>query len=703
MFRWVPYPFLRFTPALILGVLIGFHSSVQISTVAIALLVISYGVVVIVSPARWQQRFNPLFGTVGLLIFVGVGTVRVNQYQVNQRSNHLLQYQSAYSHYVATVTSDADERKNSWRTTARLSQVLARDSTGAIYPSPPLEADIIIYQPKADSLRLLRSGDQIVVKGVPQPIAPPANPRAFDQQRYWANQQVYHQHYLRAEQWQLINQVSPNWATQAISQLRRQSKGQLIRAVVDPQAQGIALALVLGVKDQLADQVREAYSRAGAMHVLAVSGLHIGIVYGVVAFLLSFLQRNRRGRVLHALACVATLWLFALVTGGSVSVMRAATMFTCVIVAQASQRRANIFNTLALSAFLLLLINPYYLLSVGFQLSYLAVLGIVYLQPRIYGLLECRFWLADKLWALTAVSIAAQLATLPISLYYFHQFPTYFWLANIVVIPAAFVILSLGLLTIAVGTFVPVLLPIVGKVLETVISGVNTLIYGLEYLPLSYVDRLYVDVPQVLVLYGALFSTALLFHYRRFSYLLVTCGCLITFAGLRVSHHWSQQQQQTITFYQVNKQSHVDFSSGHINYHRGGWNEQAAYQIEPNHVQAGFTTTFLDSATTARHPLPLVRRGSVTLAVWQGKRLAFVDGPLPTGKGRTSTVPVDYLIVSNNAVRQLKILDAYFTYDLLIIDSSNSRWRAQQLSDEARGASIPCHSVSDQGALQLTL
>lgn len=703
MFRWVPYPFLRFTPALILGVLVGLHSTVQISAVAIALLVVFYGVMVVASPARWRQRFSPLFGTVALLIIAGVGIVRVNQYQVNQRTNHLLRYQPAYTHYVATVAADADERKNSWRTTVRVQQLLTRDSSGTLYPSPPLEATILIYQPKADSLRLLRLGDQIIVKGVAQPIAPPANPHAFDQQRYWANQQVYHQHYLRAEQWHLIKQVSPNPVTQAISQMQRQSKEQLVRAVVDPQARGIALALVLGVKDQLADQVREAYSRAGAMHVLAVSGLHIGIVYGVVAFLLSFLQRTRRGRLLHALACVATLWLFALVTGGSVSVMRAATMFTCVIVAQASQRRANIFNTLALSAFLLLLINPYYLLSVGFQLSYLAVLGIVYLQPRIYRLLECRFWLADKLWALTAVSIAAQLATLPISLYYFHQFPTYFWLANIVVIPAAFIILSLGLLTIFVGTLVPALLPIVGKVLETVISGVNTLIYGLEYLPLSYVDRLHVDITQVLVLYGALFAAALLFHYRRFFYLLATCGCLITFAALRVSHHWSQQQQQTITFYQVNKQSHVDFTRGPINYHWGAWNESAAYQIEPNHIQAGFATTFLDTATLTHHPLPLIRRGNVTLAVWQGKRLAFVDGPLETRKNAVQTVPVDYLIVSHNAVHQLQALHAHFSYELLIIDSSNSQRRAQQLSEQADAQSVRYHSVPTQGALQLTL
>ena len=352
MFRWVPYPFLRFTPALILGVLVGLYSPWSLPAAAIAALVVLYGITVVALPARWRQRLSTLLGTVGLLIIVGVGVVRVNQHRADQRANHLSHYQSAYSHYVATVTSDADERKNSWRTTARLERMLLRDSTRELHAAPPREANILIYQPKADSLRLLRYGDQIVVEGTPQRIEPPTNPHTFDQQRYWANQQVYHQHYLRANQWQTMAQVSLNPMTKATNRLRRQSKALLTQAVADPSARGIALALVLGVKDQLDDQVREAYSRAGAMHVLAVSGLHIGIVYGVVAFLLGFLQRTRRGRptacpgvYCHPVAvCVGYRWL-------SVRDARRHHVHLRDCGAGLRNGAPNIFNTLALSAF----------------------------------------------------------------------------------------------------------------------------------------------------------------------------------------------------------------------------------------------------------------------------------------------------------------------------------------------------------------
>lgn len=702
MFRWVPYPFLRFTPALIAGILIGLHCAVDLSITWAVGLFLVYGVVALGVPAQRRHRFATVTGVVGLVAMVVAGMIRVNQYNAARNPSHLLHYTPRYSHYIATVTAPAESRTNSWRTTAQLECVFVRDSSNVLQESPPLLANILLYQPKADSLRLLRYGDRILVKGIPQVIDAPANPGAFDQHQYWATQQIFHQQYLRADQWELLGHHSAGGIARFTYHLRERSKELLTTAIKDGEARGIALALVLGVKDQLDERVREAYGRAGAMHVLAVSGLHIGIVYGVIAFLLMPLRRIRWGRSLHALLCILVLWLFALVAGGSVSVMRAATMFTCVIVADATQRRANIFNTLALSAFLLLLINPYYLLSVGFQLSYLAVLGIVYLQPRIYRLFTSRYWLVDKLWALTAVSVAAQIATLPISLYYFHQFPTYFWLANIVVIPAAFIILSVGLLTVGGGAIATPLLTFFGSVLEQVIVGVNALVYAIEQLPMSYIDRLYVDLPQVIILYSGIATIALLFYYRKFRYLLIGCCCLVSVAVLKFHHHWEQSRRQQITFYQVKGQSNVDFTDGTTNFHWGNWTDQAAYQIANHHLQAGLTTHFLDS-TTAQYAVPRMERNGITLAVWQGKKLAFVhDTPIVAGEIALK-IRVDYVVVSNNAIRTLGGLDKLFLYGVLIIDSSNSRYQSQKLAAEAKAANVPCHAVLTQGAFQITL
>ena len=699
MFRWVPYPFLRFTPALIAGILLGIYVSVDVTLIEAAFLFLVYVAVVMVIPAKYQLRFSTGIGMVGLATLVAVGAGRVNQYDVARRSDHLLHYPSEYSHYVATVTSGAERRANSWRTTAQLERVLAQDSSETLLP--PLQANILLYQPLTDSLRILRYGDRILIKGNPKRIDSPANPHAFDLQCHWAQQQIFHQQYLRASQWQLIDHHPPNRVTELAIRLRQHGQRLLTEAIADREARGIALALVLGVKDQLNDQVREAYGRAGAMHVLAVSGLHMGIVYGIIAFLLMPLRRIRWGRGIQAVLCIAALWLFALVSGGAVSVMRAATMFTCIIVAEATQRRANIFNTLALSAFLLLLINPYYILSVGFQLSYLAVLGIVYLQPRIYRWVTCPYQWLDTLWSLTAVSIAAQIATLPISLYYFHQFPTYFWLANLFVIPAASVILSLGLAIIGFGAVVSPLTSWLGTVLEKVISGVNTLIFSLEQLPVSHIDRLHINAFQVVGLYVGIIALVMLFHYRKFRYLVYGCSALVAVVILHVHRDWSQSQRSGITFYQMKGQSNVDFTRGKTNYHWGDWNEQAAYQIDPHYLQAGLITTFLDTTSVGKR-IPLMQREGIALAVWQGKRFAFIQRPPKLSGESSRPLLVDYLVISNNAVRQLSSLDR-FSYKTLIIDSSNSRHRAQQLAQEAKAKRTPCHSVPTQGAFQIIL
>ena len=702
MFRWVPYPFLRFTPALILGVLIGLYLPIRLSLFSVALLFVAYVALVIFIPPKRRYQLATVTGLLGLITVAAIGVARVQQCDMRQQTTHLLHYSSPYSHYVATVTSDAERRTNSWRVTARLEYVLSTDSISASLIPTPLQANLLFYQPVADSLHRLAYGDRIIVKGHPALINSPANPYAFDLQQYWATQEIAHQQYLQLRQWQKLENNPPNRLTYVTTYLRRRSRELLTQAIPNPEARGVALALVLGAKEQLEERVREAYGRAGAMHVLAVSGLHMGIVYGVVAFLLMPLRRMRWGKAGHALMCIVTLWLFALVTGASVSVLRAATMFTCIIVADATQRRSNIFNTLALSAFLLILINPYYLLSVGFQLSYLAVLGIVYLQPRLYRLVTCRYGWLDKVWGLTTVSVAAQIATLPISLYYFHQFPTYFWLANLIVIPAAFVILSLGLLTVGIGSAAPSMITWLGQALETVVAHVNALIFSLGGLPFSQFERLYVTLPQVLGLYACIIAFVMLFRYRTFPYLVYGCGFLLSVTALEVYYHWQQQQRTSITFYQVRGQSNVDFTVGHTNYHWGVWNEPAVYQIETNHIQAGATTTFLDS-TSFPPSVPFLQHDGMALVVWQNQRLAFVRSPLHPATQRAEKIPVDYLVVSNNAVRSLSTLNRHFSYAKLIIDSSNSTYRARQLAAEATTLALPYHCVPTQGAYEILL
>jgi len=179
--------------------------------------------------------------------------------------------------------------------------------------------------------------------------------------------------------------------------------------------------------------------------------MHLGLIYVMLIWIFSRIPYLKRSSILRIIFVLSCLWLFALLTGGSASILRSAVMFSCIIIGENFSRRASIYNSLAASAFILLCYNPFYLWDVGFQLSYLAILGIVILQKPIYNLFFIKNKSLNKLWKLTAISLAAQTFTFPICLYYFHQFPTIFLFTNLITVPLSTVILFVEIFLIALG------------------------------------------------------------------------------------------------------------------------------------------------------------------------------------------------------------------------------------------------------------
>jgi competence protein ComEC len=244
----------------------------------------------------------------------------------------------------------------------------------------------------------------------------------------------------------------------------------------------VLAALTVGYTDALQPDLRASYSATGAMHILSVSGLHVGIVYVVIAFLLGFLDKSVRKKILKAVLIVSFLWIYAFITGLSPSVVRSTLMFTFVAVGAALERKTHIYNTVFMSAFFMLLVNPDFLFDVGFQLSYAAVLSIVFFQRPFSNLLPVNNKLLRWLRDLLTVSVAAQLGTMPFTLYYFHQFPNYFLLTNLVAIPLSTIVIYLAMLLLLVS-FVPYLSVGVAFLLKGSLWLLNYLIVWIENLP----------------------------------------------------------------------------------------------------------------------------------------------------------------------------------------------------------------------------
>jgi competence protein ComEC len=311
----------------------------------------------------------------------------------------------------------------------------------------------ILVNIEKDSIHnFLNVDDELLVKTAFREIKKPLNPYIFNYREYLQQQQIYHQIYITRKQY--LQGMQTNQTVGGIaSKIRWKINKSLVKHGFKEDELAIINALLLGQRQSINTNLQQRYASAGAIHILAVSGLHIGIILMLLMFLFKPLHFFKNGKIVSGILIISFLWIYAIIAGLSASVVRAVSMCTAFAIGMFLNRSSNVYNTLVISMFFLLLFNPYYLFEVGFQLSYIAVFFIVWVQPKLYILWKPRFWIVNKLWQLFTVSLAAQIGVLPLSLFYFHQFPGLFFLSNLVIIPFLGLILGTGFLLIVLSVF----------------------------------------------------------------------------------------------------------------------------------------------------------------------------------------------------------------------------------------------------------
>ncbi|MBT8260239.1 MAG: ComEC family competence protein, partial [Bacteroidia bacterium] len=278
-------------------------------------------------------------------------------------------------------------------------------------------------------------------------LIPPLNPHQFDYRNYLSKKYIYHQIFTKNSK--LLCLGSKRHTIFGYAALLREEINKRLNTFNFKDSElAIINALLLGQRQDISKDIYNSYTQAGAIHILAVSGLHVGIILMLLNILFKPLDYFKNGNLAKLLLIVTLLWTYAVIAGLSASVVRAVTMFTAVAIGMHLKRPTNVFNTLAISAFFLLLFKPLFLFDVGFQLSYLAVFAIVIIQPMLERLWKPRYRVVNFFWKILTVTFAAQFGIIPISLYYFHQFPGLFFLSNLVIIPCLGLILGFGILII---------------------------------------------------------------------------------------------------------------------------------------------------------------------------------------------------------------------------------------------------------------
>jgi competence protein ComEC len=329
---------------------------------------------------------------------------------------------------------------------------------------------------KNDSLNHnLQVDDRLRIVGRIQKITSSKNPYQFDYAEYMRKQGIEHRINIQKAQLNSLPKNKQTWRGMAYG-FREYLISKLEKQGFQSDNESVIKALVLGDRTDISTELKRDYADARALHLLAISGLHIGVLLLLLNGLFSPLLQWKHGGFVRLLLVVSCLWIFAFITGLSASVMRSVTMFSAVALGIALKRSKSQFQTLLISLFVLLLIRPNFIYDVGFQLSYLAVFGILWLMPVAMQFWKPRWWIVMKIWQLIALGTIAQLCVLPLSLYYFHQFPLLFLVANLVIVPFMGLLLGGGVLVVLVSAL-NINIPIIIKGYDFLMSFMNGLIY----------------------------------------------------------------------------------------------------------------------------------------------------------------------------------------------------------------------------------
>ena len=631
---------------------------------------------------KFGQRAG--FGILLMLGLTGLGYWRVAMLADGRQPLHFSQQWTAGD--TACFAGRIQHRQLSATGRLRLSvAVTAIGCTGS--QTSAAVGNMLVWVSGDRPTQVLVPGGLIRWRGTFRAIRPPVNPHAFDFSAYQANKNCFFE--STAVHWQLEEAASAS-----LTGLAHTSREQLLRILrnylTSPEELAVGTALVLGSREDMQQEVQQAYAATGAIHVLAVSGLHVGIIAMGLQWLLAWLPlRGPAARWLLLLANLAGVWIFALLTGLSPSVQRAALMFSMMLLGKTLQRPHQVFNTLAASAFLLLWADPWMLLDVGFQLSYLAVAGILLFHPRLHKLVFVKNkWLAEG-WNLIAMGVAAQLSTFPLSLYYFHQFPVYFWLSGLLVVPLSPFILGLGIALLALQA-VPWVSALLGWLLWAIIRLMNAGVFLMSELPAALIRDWWISDWSVYLLYGSLAAWALFLENRHS---LALMGGLFLLAGsllLGVVRQQARHSQRAWVVYQVAGASVTDWFVGKCRFsvEMPAGRERAVAAATVNHRS-------FRAARCCRSPSALWQQ-QAGWVIWEKGRIALVDSLPP----QLPAVPVvvDAVLVRANPRLTMAELQAYFQASVWVFDGSNRPYRVRQWLEECRSLGLQCHATAVDGA-----
>ncbi|HUH29715.1 ComEC/Rec2 family competence protein [Gelidibacter sp.] len=669
------FAIIKITICLIVGILFAHYFDIHIRYIIpiTLILIIILSVFLIIEKARLVKSLG--FSMLTFFTFMAIGSLTYQLHDQREFKHHYAQQTDLNIDSIKTITFQIREvlkpRINHEKYIVDLLQIDHQVLRGKT-----------LLNVKKDSLSPAFKVDDILIAATPlRDINHPLNPNQFDYKAYLENQYVYHQIFTDNSQL-LVFSSEVHTLFGYAAQLRTRINNKLRHYHFKPDELSLINALLLGQRQDISNNILNSYFKAGAIHILAVSGLHVGIILYLLSSMFRPIEYLRRGRIIKIVLIVVILWGFAVVAGLSASVTRAVTMFSIVAIGMNLKRPSNIYNTLAISMFLLLLFKPLFLFDVGFQMSYSAVIAIVSMQPPMVRLWQPKFKPIKKLWEIFTVTMAAQIGVLPISLFYFHQFPGLFFLSNLVIIPVLGLILGMGIVVIfmALMNILPFWL---ANVYGGIISVMNSFVRWVSLQEKFIFNDIPFSILKVLSLYFLIMTS--FFLYRKLSFRRFTAAMLsiMIFQSVLIFEKQKHQSEEFIVFHKSR-------------FSMIGLKKNTALTLSHNLDSVSVAKDHIIRNYKIGNSITAIKEDSLeSIYLFHNIRFLVIDS---LGIYKIPEFNPDYVILRNSPKINLNRLLDSIKPQLIIADGSNYKSYLKRWELSCLQQNIPYHLTGREGA-----
>jgi len=661
-----PFPLIPFVLALAAGIVAGKSLLPNGFQISIGI-IISFLIFLFYFLKARKQLFPSInFGiaTAVLAFFIGIG-LHFLHFQPNRANHYSHLLKTEYNYVSGTVSKVLKSSAKNHKYEFEIQSINQKKAAGKI----------LIYN-KNDNPTQLKPGDLLLFESQLQSVPKNLNPYQFDYSNYLANQHIFHQVFLKPNDFKIIGNQSTFASFTHFTREKLTSSFNHLNW--KPETQAFINALLFGQKNHLEQETLTSFTDAGVMHVLAISGLHVGIIYMFIAFALKPLKCYKKGRLIELLLTLFLLWSFAAITGFSASVSRAVTLFSIIAIGRFWNKRSSVYNSIAASALLLLLVNPNFIFDIGFQLSYSAVLSIVLFQPFFERFYFSKNKVSRYCVDLILVSVAAQIGVLPLSLYYFNQFPVLFLVANILVIPLITLLLLLGVLTLILNFSFPMLAQFPAVIIEKIIDFMTFYVGWISKFDTFIIRNISFSASLCLVAY-LMIACFLYWLYQKKNKALIYF--LVSVILVQITYVFSQ------TSAQLHHEMLIFNTKGSL------------FAIKKNEKTVFFSTSPEDQiATISDYKRGNFTENSTILPIenvyqFGNRKILVIDA---SGYFKIGINP-DVVVLIDNPKINLERVIKELQPKTIIADNSNSFYKINQWKQTCEQEKIPFHTTAEKG------